>query len=403
MNPLIVRRPVFDKDEVTFAYEVLCTPPLEEILTQDPKNQALAQAIKASRTGPGGPRSRLFLEFLPGLLLGPMDRLPPKSAFVVQISERLDLTDEVLAACRRLKEAGYTLAAGAFVLKDKYQPLVNLIDILRIDLPEMSAFSKDRKYLIMRAQGTKILVCNLNSRETFLQARDRGCAYFQGNYFISPNILPREKIPLIKWHYLHFLQGIYKKEIDYTHLEDIIEKDDDLSSELLGYANSDAFDSKLEIESIRHALSFMGPSELKQWGTQLALSKVSEDLPQETLLTCHIRGKFLERMGAGIGQESRGDDLFHLGVFSMIDLFFSRPKSEILSDIHLSEDIKPVLLGEDGTFKPLLDLVIAYENGDWDTVKKDRAALNLDEESVNKAYWEALDWSQKHIAGNLSP
>ncbi len=397
MNPQIVRQPIFDRDEITFAYEVLCTPSLEEILTQDPENQELTQAFKASTTGPGGARTRLLLEFTPGLLVGPMDRFPPKSALVVQISERLDLTDEVLAACGRLKQAGYTLAAGAFILKDKYKPLANLADILRFDLPEMLAFSKDRNYLIMRAQGAKLLGCNLNSREAFLQARGRGCTYFQGRYFISPNILPREKIPLHNWNYLHFFQGIYQKEIDYTHLEEIIKKDEQLSSELLEFVNSDAFGSKLDIESIRHALSSMGPSELKQWGTLLAFSKVSDDLPREALFTCLLRGKFLERLGTGSGQESRSEDLFSLGVLSMVDLFFGFPKSEILADIYLDEDIRAVLLGEAGAFKPLLDLVIAYESGDWDTVKKDQTLLNLDEESINKAYWEALGWTQKQM------
>ena len=48
MNPQIVRQPIFDRDEITFAYEVLCTPSLEEILTQDPENQELTQAFKAT-------------------------------------------------------------------------------------------------------------------------------------------------------------------------------------------------------------------------------------------------------------------------------------------------------------------------------------------------------------------
>lgn len=403
MNPQIVRQPIFDRDEITIAYEVLCTPSLEEIITQDPQNRALTQAVKASTTGPGGARTRILLEFTPGLLVGPMDRFPPKSALVVQLPERLDLTDDVLAACGRLKEAGYTLAAGAFVLKDKYKPLTYLVDILRFDLPEMLAAGKDRNYLIMRAQGTKLLGCNLNSREAFLKARGRGCTYFQGRYFISPNILPREKIPLHNWNYLHFFQGIYQKEIDYTHLEEIIEKDEQLSSELLEFVNSDAFDTKLDIESVRHALSFMGPSELKQWGALLAFSKVSADLPQEALFTCFLRGKFLERLGAGSGQESRSEDLFSLGVLSMVDLFFGFPKSEILADIYLDEDIRAVLLGEDSAFKPFLDLVIAYESGDWDTVKKNQTLLNLDEKSINKAYWEALGWTQKQMVSDLSP
>ena len=57
---------------------------------------------------------------------------PPKSV-VVEILETIKPDQEVIDACRRLKQAGYMIALDDFVDSPEWAPLVALADIIKVD------------------------------------------------------------------------------------------------------------------------------------------------------------------------------------------------------------------------------------------------------------------------------
>jgi EAL and modified HD-GYP domain-containing signal transduction protein len=83
-------------------------------------------------------------------------------------------------------------------------------------------------------------------------------------------------------------------------------------------------------------------------------------------------------------------------MFSLVDAFLDRPINEILDELPIDEYVKNALNGAPSALRLVLDLVIAYEKGNWDEVVQFLMEPNLQglkEETLVKLYSEAVEWS----------
>jgi len=60
----------------------------------------------------------------------------------------------------------------------------------------------------------------------------------------------------------------------------------------------------------------------------------------------------------------------------------------------VEEDIMEALSGTPGTFRTILDLVIAMEKGEWEQVSTLAAELQIEEQSLAAEYLDAVKWAQ---------
>src|SRR5262249_40079754 len=125
---------------------------------------------------------RAFINVTRKLLVEQFYTLLPRERAVVELLENVPVDDEVIAACKALKEAGYLLALDDFVDEDQYRPLLEFTDILKIDF--LTSDSAKRKYFVERYGGQNIMLLaeKVESHEDFQDAFDLGYTYFQG-YF----------------------------------------------------------------------------------------------------------------------------------------------------------------------------------------------------------------------------
>ena len=77
---------------------------------------------------------RAFVNCTRDILLKDYVTLLPAGQTVVEILETVPADDLVVAACRRLKEAGYMIALDDFTLGDPRESLTDLADIIKVDL-----------------------------------------------------------------------------------------------------------------------------------------------------------------------------------------------------------------------------------------------------------------------------
>ena len=68
---------------------------------------------------------------------------------------------------------------------------------------------------------------------------------------------------------------------------------------------------------------------------------------------------------------------------------------EAIADLPLGNEVKSALLGEDNPARAILDIVIAYEAGQWDEATEKARALGLPDEAPAKIYAQALDWARE--------
>ncbi len=400
MIRLIARQPLFDAKEKVKAYDLVFSFEADELFTNSKLRSELPDDIRNSIYGLDGAKGAMSLkevsiEIKPDFILHDgISELSQKN-IVLYIPEAFDFDKQYLESMKTVRDKGFKIALGPYATDDQYHDLVVMADHVVVDFKAKSESDLRIFPVWCKSKGIKTVAHNLVTREQFMLAKRLEFSYFHGSFFYKPEYVEKSEIPGFKLNYLRLLQEINQPNISFDTLDEIIKQDVSLTYKLLKYINSAAFGLRHEIESIKHALTLLGLNLVKRWSSLVALANIGEGLPDEALVTCMIRGKFLEELGKNIGQGHRGDDLFFMGIFSMIDLFFGRPLEEIIKDMPLKTDIKLAILGRGGNFSDLLSMVKSYEDGDWDPLHAQAAKLGVTEERVPEIYFDTLDWAQK--------
>src|SRR5208282_5456658 len=117
-----------------------------------------------------------FINCTRDLLLNDYITLLPPDRVVVEILETVPADEPIIAACRRLKKAGFKIALDDFVPGDLRQPLTGLADIIKIDIRRVS-LAKSAS-ILPRGERLRLLAEKVETREEFLATRKAGFAYF---------------------------------------------------------------------------------------------------------------------------------------------------------------------------------------------------------------------------------
>jgi EAL and modified HD-GYP domain-containing signal transduction protein len=236
-----------------------------------------------------------------------------------------------------------------------------------------------------------MLAEKVETREQFFAARKAGFLYFQGYFFRQPEILSTRDIPANQVHYLRMLQAVSKEELDNREIEGLIKSEASICYRLLRYMNSAAFGFGSEIQSVRHALSLLGEREVRRWVRLVATLGAGQNKSSELVLAALVRARFCELLSPKLKQ---GNDLYLLGLLSLMDTILETPMADLLSTLPLDQEIKGALLGENSPLRPLYQLMVARESGEWQAAREHATQLHLPESEVAEAYWQGMQWAR---------
>lgn len=397
METFIARQPIFDMNQKAYGYELLFRSGLDNAFRHTDPDQATSKVIADSffllgiQSLTGGKRA--FINITRDILLNEFLFLVPKERIVVEILENVAPDGEVVMACEKLKRAGYLLALDDFVYHEQYRPLIKLADFIKVDF--LTTEKEVRNGLVREFGSSRILFLaeKVETQEMLQEAREAGYSFCQGYFFSKPKIISGKDIPGFKLHYLSVLQEIHRPELDFGKLSEIIKREVSLSFKLLRYINSAFFGLRHKISSLKQALLLLGEREVKKWMTLVTLATLGEDKPEEVVTQSILRAKFFESLAPLTGLLRRSEDLFLMGLFSMIDAILDRPLSEILLEIPIAEDIKKALLGEKNRLGEVYQYALSYERGEWNKVTEQGLCLGIDEAKVARLYMNAVQWS----------
>ncbi len=401
METFVARQPILDQHQQVYGYELLYRSSWENVFTHADPNQASATVMTDGVALLGMDtltnQKKAFINIPHDILVDGYVTLLPQKTTVVEILETVDPTPQVIAACKKLKDAGYILALDDFVYEERFEPLVRLADIIKIDV--LTTPQEQWPVLLKQftSQHIQFLAEKVETREVFQETSAMGFSYFQGYFFSKPEILSKKDVPRFKQHYLELLQQILKQELDYDQLEEIIKRDLSLCYKLLRYINSAAFPFRRTIDSISHALALLGEKEFRKWASLLTLASLGSDKPEELVSQATVRAKFCESLTAQTELASRTSDAFLMGLFSLLDAIIDRPLDDILSELSVTEDVQAALLEATGPLHAVYATILAYERGEWQAFSTQIAQLGVDESEVPTLYREAVDWGQQSV------
>lgn len=401
MDVFVARQPIFDRKLNVIAYELLFRNNTNNFYENIDASKATIDVISngffligmENLTGD----KKAFINFTEALLKTEIVAALPKNLVVVEILEDVEVTEEIIAACKKLKELGYILALDDFIFQPKYKPLIDIVDIIKVDFKLTKGY--ERKEIIRRIGSKKIkfLAEKVETMEEYKNAIDDGYSYFQGYFFSKPIILSAKDMPSNKNNHLMLLSELAKPDVDFSKIENIIKKDVSLSYKLLKFINSASFGIKTKIDSIIHALMMLGKEDVSKWVYLIALKDIGENKPDELMRTSVIRAKFGELIASRIGMPNRSSDLFFMGLLSFIDTLTNLPMEMVLSQIPIDKDIKDALLGKKNKFRDVFELITAYETGDWNKFSTFSNRLMFDEANAPELYIKSLEWSDEFM------
>lgn len=401
-NPLrrkfVARQPIFDRHRKVVAYELLFRTGLENVFDiesdqDDASHHTLLNSFLLFNLKELSGGKRLFINFTRNLLLSDLAAAFPRDLLVVELLESIKPEAPVIAACKSLKQKGYQMALDDFVFDPDFLPLMEFMDIVKVDFLETRETDRGSIFRKVNRENIKFLAEKVETVEDFNQAVDLGYSYFQGFFFCRPTIVSSKDIPSVKQNLLKLLNRIYSPDADFSEIEAIIKKDVSLAYKLIRFINSAAFGLHVEVHSIMHVLNLLGINELKKWTSLVVLSQLSHDKPEALMTSSITRARFCELIAENVGLKDRSSEFFLMGLFSLIDAFFERSMENLMDELPLSTDIKLGLTKGEGLFGRILAFVECYEQGKWVSIFSISDRLNLCQERIPELYFEAVVWA----------
>ena len=338
-----------------------------------------------------------FINVAGDLLMSDLLEILPQEKTVIEILETVKISDALLERCRELKERGFTLALDDNCYHPDYEPLYEIVDIVKIDVLQIPAVELKEMVGLLSNRGLTLLAEKVETMEQYNFCHELGFDLFQGYYFARPAVLNKRKVDVSGVALLKLLELICR-DAELDEIEEAFKHNPNLTYNLLRLVNSVVIGMKEKIRTLRHALVVLGMQQLKRW-IQLALfaSDKTSAIGNPLLETAATRGRMMEILVGKWEPEfvthDYSDRAFMTGVLSLVDVLLGVPMEEILHQLNLDEEVRLALLERKGALGSLLLLAEKLENMDFIDVSQLLNKCCCDEESLVTAQLEAIDWT----------
>ncbi len=396
----VARQPIFDREKRVFGYELLFRNGMDNAFTGGDSDMASRATLDRSMLlgiemlcdG-----KRAFLNCTRDTLIKGLVTLLPPTSTVVEILESVVPDQNVMTAVQHLKEAGYLIALDDFVMDDAREPLAELADIIKVDL---KLTTPEQRTAMVKRYGPwkrRMLAEKVETLEEFNAAKEQEFVYFQGYFFRRPEMVSTHEMPASRISYLRMLQAVSSPDLDMAGLEQLVRGEASICYRLLRYLNSAVFGFRNEIHSVKHALAILGEREMRRWVRLVAAVGAGQDSSSDLLLSSLVRARFAELLAPKVPHGE--SDLFLMGLLSLIDAMLEVPMDKVLEMIPLDKETKSVLLGQPSVLRPVHQLMLAHESGEWEAAARVSESMHLDKDEIAGMYLQAQQWARDVSAG----
>jgi c-di-GMP-related signal transduction protein len=399
-SPCIARQPILTADENVIGYELFFREDAgQRRFSSDVEAATSATIDMLNFVGLGVLcDGRLaFINCSRQMLLSDYFALLPPNSVVIEIQETVLADDSVIAACERLKQAGYSIALDNFVPDDQREALLPYAHFIKVDTFKVQ--SELRKAMVERyaTQERRMLAQKVETREQFVTTAKDGFTRFQGYFFRHPENIRTRQIPANQATYVRLLAAVSKPQVNFEEIETLIKHEPSLCYRLLRYLNSPLLGLSSPVVSVRNALNLLGERESARWIRMATTLVIGQDKPSDLVLSSLVRARFCELIAPKI--EHGNSDLFLMGMLSLIDAILAVPIGVVIDDLSLDAHVKAQLLcaktGKKTPLSPIYDLMVAREAGDWGLVTKLGKQLNLSLSFVAETSNQAMRWAHE--------
>ncbi|MGE4297742.1 MAG: EAL and HDOD domain-containing protein [Desulfovibrionaceae bacterium] len=391
----LARQPIFDRKQRTVGYELLFrSESWSESANIEDMDKATADVAASAISGAAellGSDDRIWVNFAQQTLLDKVPYALPAIQTVIQVPEEVLLDASMRETMVQLKQSGYKIAANDFTgkLDAGFQ---DVLDYVTIDMLGVEHKAVQATIAKANGMGVTAVAKRVEDVASYDAARNMGFALFQGYFFRRPEIIAGRKLTSHEASRFRLLQAIESREPDFDRLATVIQHDVSISFRLLAYLNSASFSFRDKIKSVKQALVLLGWNQLKSWLRLIILTDMTpkKDNAPIFLLSLH-RATFFKMVGTACDSiKAAPDNLYLLGLFSLLEALLGMPMKEIMTQLPLDDDIKQALAGEENEYSAWLDMAEAFEGADWMLLDQSIRALGCNSLLVAMAYYDSL-------------
>ena len=337
---------------------------------------------------------KAFINLPESFISGEISLPLSNQSVVLEILENIKFTDAIKENLSKLKDQGFTLALDDFEFSEIAVPYLKYVDIVKVDITQLEKQVLEKKIPLLKSKyQLKLLAEKVETKDEFDFCRSLGFDYFQGYFLQKPEIIKGKKLPSNKLAMIQLLNRLQDPDVQVDELSDLLKNDVSLSYKVLRYINSPVFGLSSEVSNLKQAILLLGIKVIKRWVTLIVVAGLS-DRSQDIIRLALIRAKMCETLAKALKYENT-DDCFLLGLFSLLDAMLNQSLSDVLSSIPMTTDLREGLINRKGKMGKLLNEVIRYEQGEWDSlISKQKLAW-----AFRSAYIEAVNWAEKAIEG----
>ncbi len=330
------------------------------------------------------------------LLSGAAKLLPPATT-VIELREDVAAEPDVIEACRELHALGYSIALDDFAEGGGADDLLPFVRFVKVDVLATEPAVWKAMAQRLRPRGVVLVAEKVETIKMAEDTRAAGFSLFQGYYFCKPATRAMTALPGRRLAYLNLFAALNRPGLSIIELEDLVKHDVSLSYRVLRSVNAAAFAQQREIQSIRHALLLLGMDHIRKWCSVWSLSGVNGSGAFETVVVTLLRARCCELAGVAAAGEDASGEYFLLGLCSLLDVLLGIPMAEAIEKIPVPAPVREALLGRTNAARQVLDMVVAYERGEWAVADAGAKTLGIPEQVMPNAYADALRWAREFL------
>jgi c-di-GMP-related signal transduction protein len=395
MDVFVARQPIFDRNKKVYAYELLFRSGASNHFPDIDGDTATTSLLSSSFFTVGIDKivagKIAFINFTEDLITKGTPHLFSSGKMMVEILENVAPSAEIITSCTMLKDQGYELALDDFVYSRKFEELLHLSDIIKIDFRLTPLEKIEEMILSLKKYNCKLLAEKIETYEEFTKAMALGFTYFQGYFFSKPEVLKNKDLSVSQMTMIRLISQINAADFDVSALGELVSHDVSITYKLLNYINSAYFGRLQPISSITQAISYLGEKGFKLFVSLIATSMLAENKPDALVKMAVIRARFLQLIGIELGKDS--SEMFLLGLFSLIDAMLDRNMKEILKQLPLTEKVSAALIDRTGELFIFIRLIETYETGNWVAFRYAQKKSGIEDKKILDFYLEAIAWA----------
>lgn len=310
------------------------------------------------------------------------------------------LDHQAAEAAATLRAAGSQVALRGASLQDADAALLASANLVLLSLNELplTEFQALCKHLHLHHPNLKLVVDGVETWDEQRMLLSWGASYFMGPFLTtSDQVDPDAKIDQSRMTSIELL-NLLRTDAELPAMIEVAKRDPGMTFQVLQWANAPANGQTTKVTSLQQAFMVLGRNQLYR-GLTVSMfrlgSGANKERDESLLEVALTRARFLETCSE-LPQTKR-DELFLVGLLSLFDVLLGVPMDKLVDKMHLSDDIRDVLLGKEGVYSPYLTLVLLLQRDKVAQALDIAAQLEINIDSLPQVGQAAFAWAQASV------